>query len=108
MSLKLCALSRRLRLARMLRSYLAAWLRHFSRNRVYCAVSVLGLAVGLTAALLAALYVRGESTHDQFIVGHERTYLIVNAGGPIDRDYSYDARTNVRLARLLTLRFKEV
>src|ERR1700754_3379349 len=92
----------------MFRNYLAAWLRHFNRNRAYCAISVLGLAVGICAALLAGLYIRGESTHDSFIEGYERTYLAVSAGGPVDRDYSYDVKSTVRLAPLLTLRFKEI
>ena len=92
----------------MLRNYLAAWLRHLGRNRAYCAVSIFGLAIGLSAALLAALYVRGESIHDTFIAGYERTFLAVSAGGPVDRDYSYDVQTTVRLAPLLTQRFREI
>jgi len=92
----------------MLRNYLAAWIRYCSRNRLYFAISVFGLAVGLCAALLAALYVRNELTYDRFVAGYERTYLAITAGAPVDRDYSYDLKSTVRLAPLLKLRFREV
>ncbi|MHB1205332.1 MAG: ABC transporter permease [Rhodospirillaceae bacterium] len=60
----------------MFRNYLAAALRNLVRNRLYAAINIVGLAVGFTAALLIALFVRDEFSYDKWLPGHERTYLI--------------------------------
>ena len=62
----------------MLRNCLAAALRSLARSRVYSAISVFGLALGLCAAILAALIVRNETSYDHYLPGFERLYL---AGG---------------------------
>ncbi len=53
------------------RNCLAAALRHLARNKLYTAISVLGLSVGLCTALLAALVIRNELGHDHFISGYD-------------------------------------
>jgi putative ABC transport system permease protein len=72
----------------MFHNYLAAALRNLVRNRLFAAITIIGLAVGFAAALLIALYVRDELTYDHWIPGHERIYRvaghIVMQGG-IDR-----------------------
>ena len=62
----------------MLRNYLAAALRNLVRNRLYAAISIVGLAVGMAAAILAGLYVRDELTFDHFIPGHENVYVLIS------------------------------
>ena len=42
----------------MFRNYLAAALRNLVRNRVSASINIAGLALGFTAALLIALFVR--------------------------------------------------
>ncbi|HEY3889853.1 MAG TPA: ABC transporter permease [Caulobacteraceae bacterium] len=59
----------------MFRNYLSAALRNLERNSLYAGVTIFGLAVGFAAALLIALYVRGELTYDRFIPGHDRVYV---------------------------------
>lgn len=59
----------------MFRNCLAAALRSLARSRVYSAISVFGLAVGLCAAILAGLIVRNETSYDHFLPGFERLYL---------------------------------
>ena len=59
----------------MFRNYLAAALRNLVRNRLYAAINIVGLAVGFSAALLIALFVRDELSYDKWIPGNERTYL---------------------------------
>jgi putative ABC transport system permease protein len=54
----------------MFRNYLAVALRNLARSRWYSAINILGLAVGLAAAMIMALYVRSELTYDRFIPGH--------------------------------------
>src|SRR5262245_47303540 len=60
----------------MFRNYLAAALRNLARNRFYAAINISGLAVGFSAALLIILYVRSESTYDQFFPGYRDVYLL--------------------------------
>ena len=50
----------------MLRSYIAIALRNLRKNRLYTAINVLGLAVGLASFLLIMLFVGYERTYDRF------------------------------------------
>ena len=92
----------------MLKNILLASLRHLARNRLYSAISVFGLAVGLWIALLAALVIDSELSHEHFIRGHQDVYLAVHEMTPSGRPTSYMTLSNVRVAGLLKLRFKEV
>jgi len=60
----------------MLRNCLAAALRNLARNRLYAAINIGGLAVGLAAALVTAVYVHRELTYDQFLPGYRHIYTI--------------------------------
>src|SRR5262245_16133032 len=54
----------------MIRNYLAAALRNLMRNRLYAAINIVGLAVGLAAALLIGLYIRQELSYDRWLPHH--------------------------------------
>ena len=58
----------------MLRNYFMAALRNLARNRIIAFINITGLAVGLAAATLVALYVRYEHSYERFIPGHENVY----------------------------------
>lgn len=73
----------------MLRNVLAAALRHLARSRLYTAVSVLGLAVGLCVVLLVALVIRNQYSHDHDVPGYERTYAVLMAMTRGDRPTEY-------------------
>ena len=60
----------------MFRNFLAATLRNFARNKFYTSINIIGLAVGLAAAILIALFIRNELSFDRFLPGYERTYLL--------------------------------
>src|SRR5688500_17109847 len=60
----------------MLRNYLAAALRNLVRNPLYTSINVIGLSIGLAAALLIAVYVRDEFAYDRWIPGHEDVYMV--------------------------------
>lgn len=60
----------------MLRIYFIAALRSLARNKLYAGVNILGLSIGLAAALLIALFVRDELSYDRFIPQHERSYML--------------------------------
>jgi putative ABC transport system permease protein len=60
----------------MLRNYLSAALGNIGRNGLYAGITILGLAVAFTAAILIGLYVRDEFSFDRFIPGHEQVYRL--------------------------------
>src|SRR5215469_16686224 len=60
----------------MFRNVLTAALRNLARNRLYAAISIVSLAIGMAAALLTFLYVRDELTFDHFVPGHERVFVV--------------------------------
>ena len=62
----------------MFRNYFAVALRNLVRNRLYAAINVIGLAVGLCAAILIGLFVRDEFSYDTWLLGHKRTYLVTS------------------------------
>ena len=81
----------------MFRSYLTAACRHLSRNWLHSGVVIFGLAVGIAAALMIALFLDSEFHYDEIPL-HERTYLLrtaLNATGlesdAVDRSPSYFA-----------------
>jgi putative ABC transport system permease protein len=60
----------------MFRNYLAAALRNLVRNRLYSVINITGLALGFTAALLIALFVRDEFSYDHFFPDYQHIYLV--------------------------------
>ena len=60
----------------MFRNYLVSALGNLSRNRLYAAINIVGLALGIAAALMIGLYVRDELSFDHFIPGHRDAYLV--------------------------------
>src|SRR5215472_11493221 len=50
----------------MFKNYLRIALRHLWRNPLYTFVNIIGLAVGMTCALFAILYVNDELSFDKF------------------------------------------
>ncbi|MGZ3369891.1 MAG: FtsX-like permease family protein [Caulobacteraceae bacterium] len=62
----------------MFRNYLTTALNNLARNRLYAAITILGLAVAFTVAILVGQFVRNEFSYDRWIPGHERIYRIVS------------------------------
>ena len=94
----------------MFRNYLAAALRNLVRNRLYAAINITGLAIGIATALLIAIFVRDELSFERRIPGYERVYLLQattsspeNNQGPALSDV-----TDNRLAALLRLAFPAI
>ncbi|MFM2043436.1 MAG: hypothetical protein RLY86_2012 [Pseudomonadota bacterium] len=59
----------------MLRNWITVAIRSLMRHRTYTAINVLGLAIGLAAALVIAVFVRHELSYDSWHTGSERTHL---------------------------------
>jgi putative ABC transport system permease protein len=89
-------------------SYFAASMRHLGRNKLYAAIGVFGLAIGLWAALLAALEIHAEFSFLHFIPGYERVYRVLNGmqlpGDPI---HFVDSAHN-RVASQAVLQFSQL
>jgi len=60
----------------MLRNYLTTGLNALNRNRVFAAINIFGLAIGMAACILLLLFVRYETSYDQWLPGHTNVYQI--------------------------------
>src|SRR5580700_2246409 len=91
----------------MLRNCLAAALRHLGRNRLYVAISVGGLAIGLWGALIAGLTIRSQYTREHFIADYDHVYQVI---GLIDLPgfRLYQPSSHNRIAGLLRARFPQL
>ena len=74
----------------MFRNVVTAALRNLARNRLYAAISVASLAIGMAVVLLTFLFVRDELTFDHFVPGYERIFVVVTKtklqGAPLRED----------------------
>jgi putative ABC transport system permease protein len=51
-------------------------LRNLRKNKVFAAINIAGLAVGMTIYVFGGLLVEYEATHDAFFENSDRTYTI--------------------------------
>lgn len=57
----------------MFQTYISVALRNLIKNRLYNAINIGGLAVGLAACIMILLFVEHELSYDQWIPEHDRT-----------------------------------
>jgi ABC-type antimicrobial peptide transport system permease subunit len=60
----------------MLNTYLKTGWRNIVRGRTYSLLNLLGLATGMTVALVIGLWVTGQLGYDHFIPGYEQAYQV--------------------------------
>ena len=60
----------------MLSSYLKVALRALLKNKVYSAITISGLAIGLTGFILIGIYIRKETSFDTFFADGERIFRL--------------------------------
>ena len=65
----------------MFRNYLKLAFRNLSRQKVFSAINITGLAVGLASSLTILLWVEDELSYDKFNSKADRTYRIIAARG---------------------------
>lgn len=58
----------------MFKNYLKVAFRSLNKNRVYSVINILGLALGLTVAILVYLFVQHETSYDKHWDGYDRIY----------------------------------
>jgi putative ABC transport system permease protein len=61
----------------MIKSYFIVALRNFWRNKIFSAINVLGLSIGISAALVIFLIVHYEFSFDRFEKDTDRIYRVV-------------------------------
>jgi putative ABC transport system permease protein len=60
----------------MLKNYLKTAWRNLITNKVYSALNILGLAVGMGVALLIGLWVYTQYSYDRFLPGYRQAYQV--------------------------------
>ena len=60
----------------MLRNYIVTALRNLLKHRLYSAINIAGLAVGLAACILIALFVRDETSYERFWPNLDRMHRL--------------------------------
>lgn len=60
----------------MIRNYLRASLRYFSKNKGFTAINIAGLSIGLAVCLLIIFYVKDELNYDKYNKNANRIYRI--------------------------------
>ncbi|HEX8388629.1 MAG TPA: ABC transporter permease [Sphingomonas sp.] len=60
----------------MWRNYLTVGIRALAKSRAYAAINIVGLALGLAACVLILLYVRYETSYDDWMEGAENAYQV--------------------------------
>lgn len=62
----------------MIRNYFTIARRTLAHNKVYSLINVIGLSIGLAAAMLILLYTKDEVSYDQFHANNPNIYRITN------------------------------
>jgi putative ABC transport system permease protein len=60
----------------MLSNYLKIALRSLRRNKLYTAINITGLSIGVAVCLLVLLFVRYETSFDKHHQNYERSYRV--------------------------------
>jgi len=92
----------------MVGNYFTVAVRNLLRHKVFSAINILGLAVGVACCVLIALYIQDEWRYDGFHDRGDRIYRVVreNVGGKINP--RVEERTSGPLAPALQKDFPEV
>ena len=80
------------------KNYFKATIKHLVNSKLFSAINVLGLAIGLTACSLIALYVQDETSYDRHWTNAERIFRVNTT---IDRTGSSRGTVNVTSAAAL-------
>ncbi len=62
----------------MYKNYIKISLRNLLKRKIFSALNIMGLSLGIAALLLIGVYVYHEYTYDRFFPEAERTYRLVN------------------------------
>ncbi len=68
-----------------MRNYLTVLFRNFRRERLYTAINLAGLSLGVACCLVLGLFLKSELTYDQHFKGNEHIYRVEATILRIDR-----------------------
>jgi putative ABC transport system permease protein len=71
----------------MFKNYLKVALRSMQRNKLFSAINVVGLAIGLACVVLLVLWIQDEVSYDQFHKDIDRIYLTAAHVKKSDHEY---------------------
>src|ERR1700761_3283773 len=88
----------------MLKSYIKIAWRNITRHKIYAAINVIGLALGMTCCLFIFLWVQDEKGIDDFHSNGNNLYVLygtTTANGNTSSDYNMPVRfdTSTRPAK---------
>ncbi len=92
----------------MIQSYVVIALRQLTARKLYSAINIFGLAVGLAAAILVGLFVRHELAYDGYHPNADRLYRVSRTIAPPGFDPLYDATMPSAVAGALQRDFAEI
>ncbi|MEQ9405117.1 MAG: ABC transporter permease [Cyclobacteriaceae bacterium] len=91
----------------MFRNYIKSAYRSLRKNKIYSAINISGLTVGITCCLLISLYVQDEMSYDKFFANSDRIYRVA-----LERIYPTNTRyfgsSPVNMAPTLLENYPEV
>ncbi len=82
--------------------------RSFSKNKVHTLINVFGLSLGLTATILAFIFVKDELTFDKFHSRADRMYRLNKIVQEVDGSTSLTAETSGLMGPTMADEFPEV
>jgi putative ABC transport system permease protein len=95
----------------MLKNYFKIAFRNLWRNKIYSAINILGLSLGLTCAILLYLYVQDELSFDRHFEQSDRIYRAINhfkSLNPKNSGLDYTPFTSGLLAETMKKEFPEI
>ena len=92
----------------MFRNYLLTALRNLKRQKLYSAINIFGLSVGLTIFILAVTFFSFHLSFDNFHEGSDRIYVISSEHNTGNGVVQKDLFTHLPLANLMQKNFPEV
>jgi putative ABC transport system permease protein len=92
----------------MFKNYLTVALRVMFRQKLYVAINVFGLAIGLACFILIMSYVQYESSYDTFHVNSNHIYRVAHRSSDVYMEKNEYAPSPAPLAQALLNEFPEV
>jgi putative ABC transport system permease protein len=92
----------------MFRNYLSVACRNLMKHRLYSAINLAGLAVGLATCILILLFVRNELSFDRFITDGDRVYQVAMKATLPGRAPDEVANTMLPLGDAMKAAFPEI
>lgn len=92
----------------MLRNYFTVAVRNLLRNKVYSAINILGLAIGMACCLLIILFVQEQFSYDRGFENSDRIYRVIRETRTKDTGPRYTSNTLGQLGPALQREFPEI